>query len=116
MRALFAVLGAWLVLAGCSDAPPGRGIALQGVTWVQWAGEGPRQVHGRFSESAPTAEGAARGFLGRHADELGLAAVDLVLEQERRGRAGTYLRFGQRLDGLPVFDGQVIVLVAGAAP
>ena len=40
---------------------------------------------------------------------LQLDVSELVLQHTRQGRIGTYLRFGQVVDGLPVFDAQVVV-------
>ncbi|HKA90050.1 MAG TPA: M36 family metallopeptidase [Haliangiales bacterium] len=96
-----------------------RIASMLAVTVVLGACEGEPQrldaaarlVHGDFPEPAASAEEAARRFLGRRSTPFQLDGVDLVLEQTRRGRAGTYLRFGQRASGMVVFDGQVIVLV-----
>src|SRR5262245_28080710 len=72
----------------------------------------PRLVRGDFPTAAASSpEAAARGFLDAHAAELGLGGVDLEVSQVRTGRAGKYVRFGERAAGVTVFDAEVIVLV-----
>src|SRR5262245_10754608 len=101
-----AALGACEVPASNDQAgvPPG-------TAWARWDGERPRQLVGDFASAGATPEAAARSFLDRNGPLLGLDGVELALEQTRRGRAGSYLRFGQRAAGLPVFDAHVVVLV-----
>ena len=87
------------------------------VVWDDAAGR-PRLVAGAFPvATAASPEAAARQFLRRHADRFQLATdgSDLALTATRTGLAGTYLRFGQRTGGLPVFDREVIVLVSADA-
>ncbi len=72
------------------------------------------RIHGDFVSQEQNPEKAARVFLQRHAGLLELAADDssLVLALTRQGLAGTYYRFQQVARSLPVFDAEVIVLVA----
>jgi len=72
------------------------------------------RIHGDFVSAESKPEAAARAFLRRHAGLFELAADDasLALTLTRQGLAGTYYRFQQMDRGLPVFDAEVIVLVA----
>lgn len=73
----------------------------------------PRQIVGEFAVTGAP-EAAARGFLATHAAVLALRTDgrDLKLATTRRGLAGTHLRFQQQLDGLPVFDRQLVVTLS----
>lgn len=73
----------------------------------------PRQIVGEFAV-AGAPEAAARGFLARHAAVLALRpdGQDLKLATARRGLSGTHLRFQQQVDGLPVFDRQLVVTLS----
>lgn len=93
-------------LAADSRVPPT-------IVWDD-AGRGPRMLTGEFPVTAVTDEAAARAFLARHATRLGVAAdgSDLALLATRHGLAGSYVRFQQVVAGVPVFDRQVVVVVA----
>lgn len=77
----------------------------------------PQVVSGTLFAGGADAEGVARSFLASRAAELRLdgAGLSLELGATREGLAGRYLRFGQRQQvgaaALPVFEGEVIVLV-----
>ncbi len=111
-----------LVLVACSPepAPPPAGAALAalsaGPSRATVVGERLRLLTGRFASPGASAEASARAFLTAHAEALGLnpAHDALVLTSTRPGRAGEYLRFAQQRDGVPVFDGEVVVLVDAA--
>src|SRR5262249_49546217 len=106
------MLAVTVVLGACEGEPQRLDAAARlGHGDFPQPAAAARLVHGGFPEPAAGAEEAARRFLGRRSTPFQLDGVDLVLEQTRRGRAGTYLRFGQRASGMVVFDGQVIVLV-----
>ncbi|MCC6526776.1 MAG: M36 family metallopeptidase, partial [Polyangiaceae bacterium] len=94
---------------------------------ILWDGADGRPVRiaGAFACDEREPERAARGFLARHAGLLGLRAdgADLELATSRNGLAGTYLRFRQvaapgasDAAALPVFDAEVVVLVAPSGP
>jgi hypothetical protein len=83
-----------------------------GLTWNALR-DRPRLVVGAFAApAADDPEATARAVLARHADAFGLAGADLTVTLQKRGKAGTYVRFGERHAGLPVFDGEVVALVA----
>jgi len=81
----------------------------------------PRLIQGAFVLPSANPPGAAAyDWLHQHAALFHLDGVgfNLALASAREGLAGTYLRFEQRIDDLPVFDGAVVVLTqpdAGAA-
>src|SRR5262245_8873165 len=83
---------------------------------VLWdtAARRPRRIRGSFPSTEIDPERAARAFLQRHAALLQLRedGRDLTLVTTREGIAGTYLRFQQIQETLPVLGGEVIVLVA----
>ena len=56
-------------------------------------------------------EAAARSFLARHADAFGLRPDlrDLAVARRHRDRGGPVLVFEQTHEGIPVFDGVVVV-------
>ena len=65
-------------------------------------------LHPRAVVETKDAEEAARTWLaGQPSLQIDMAGLEL--EHTRRGHIGTYLRFGQRVGGVVVFDGQVIV-------
>lgn len=72
-----------------------------------------RFIHGSFAVPGPDRERAVRDWLKQHSALFRLDAdgLNLVLASSREGLAGTYLRFEQRSDDLPVFGGTVVVLV-----
>jgi MYXO-CTERM domain-containing protein len=91
------------------------------VLWDRALGR-PRLVHGDFAGTEAAPERAARAFLQRHAAlfQLRPDGRDLELASLREGLAGTYVRFQQVArpagggQALPVFEAQVVVLVAPA--
>ena len=89
--------------------------AARGPVQVRWDVERdrPAAVIGEFAVTGAP-EVAARGFLRSHAALFRIApeAKDLALMTTRRGLTGTHLRFQQRVDGLPVFDRQVVVTLS----
>ncbi len=85
---------------------------------VRFDGAGQlRWVTGTLPAAGATVETAARAFLTEHADlfELRGDGADLVQTSIRRGRSTTYVRFGQVVGGLPVFDREVIVGIDATA-
>ena len=126
-RLLPAVLAA-LAVCACQpvEAPPAASassaLALTGGVAAEplWdeALARPRLISGRFEAKGATVEETARAFLAANAAAFRLDDPSLKLEllTTREGLAGTYLRFGQLQDSLPVFDGEVIVLVSRTAP
>lgn len=108
---------AWLIIAPLAlvacDPGPSPSAA------VTWRDEHQRvqMMVGELASAEGTQERAARSFLEAHARELRLDVAGRTLElvTQREGLAGTYLRFSQRqrvgTAELPVFGGEVIVLV-----
>jgi Zn-dependent metalloprotease len=96
------------------DVPALSGASLEDVR-VLWdrASDRPRQVRGRFAVAERNAVSAARAFLGEHRDLFRLDASPrgLAFERERKGLAGTYVRFQQQHSGQPIFGAEVVVLV-----
>jgi Fungalysin metallopeptidase (M36) len=75
--------------------------------------ERPTLLSGDFALSGATEEAAVLGFLAINQQRFGLSieASSLSFASRRVGRAGAYLRFAQRYQGLPVFRGEVIAQV-----
>lgn len=79
---------------------------------LQEGGLAISQLHGSFARPELDPEAAARGFLDDHARALGLPrGATWRLAHVRDGLRGRYLRFAQEQEGLPVFDGELVVLV-----
>jgi Zn-dependent metalloprotease len=75
--------------------------------------ERPSWFWGDFALQGSSKEEAVRHFIAGHKDRLRLTVdeVSLQLRSQKIGQAGTYLRFAQTYQGLPVFRGEVIALV-----
>jgi hypothetical protein len=107
-----------LASAATSDRPDAAEQALAResgtpVTVYRDAGSRrPRLIHGSFVLPSPDREAAVRGWLRLHAALFHLDGdgFNLALASSREGLAGTYLRFEQRVDDLPVFGGAVVAL------
>lgn len=105
-----------LVLAGCEAAPIAPARHTPHALWNE-SKDRPQLLGGLSFSSAGDAEATARAFLKSRAAEFHLDATgsSLTLTTTREGLAGRYLRFAQEqaLGGatLPVFEGEVIVLV-----
>lgn len=107
-----------VVVFGCevASAPP----PPTSTTTALWneAGTRPQLLSGELFSGDGDAEQVARAFLASRAAEFQLDGEGLSLElgATREGLAGTYLRFGQHQQvsgaALPVFGGEVIVLVS----
>ena len=123
------VLARWSVVAVCvaacsgpnddgsdPDPDPASDVALAAFP-VRGIGPAGNVVtlRGRLPLPAGSTADAVSDFLSRHARTLGLRddLADLVIEREDRDRGGTTLRYRQLVDGIPVFEGE---LVAGVAP
>ncbi len=113
------------IVAGCSDAittdqSDSRDGARSGAIGEELPlqlyrdGERASLLHPRAVVDDSDPEEAARQWLASNGADLQLDESELVLEHSRQGLIGTYLRFGQHVTGLPVFDGQVIVHLIGA--
>ncbi len=114
---VFGVVGALLVLASCAvDETPLAPAERVGSLRDALTGR-PKLLAGNFSVAGSSAEAAARAWLTEHAAALHLEGPNLALPlvAQREGLAGTYVRFAQLEGGLPVFGGEVIVLVAPTA-
>lgn len=107
-----------LFVVGCESAPvsssPRR--STDALVWHPTK-ERPQLLSDVAFSSEGDAETTARAFLKSRAAEFHLdgAGLELTLPTTRRGLAGTYLRFAQQQrvehELLPVFGGEVIVLV-----
>jgi hypothetical protein len=73
----------------------------------------PERIAGSFSVASPEPVEGAREALRRLGPGVGLRddGADLEVASVKRGLAGTYVRFGQRHLGLPVFHREVVVHV-----
>jgi cysteine-rich repeat protein len=80
--------------------------------WVTWNKtlERPKRVQLRLSVETSNPEEATKQIISQHAKLFKLSgnSDELVLKHTRQGKAGTYLRFEQQYQGLPVFGGEVI--------
>jgi len=87
---------------------------------VRWnaAASRPGFVQGTFALPEADRELGVRRFLARHAASFKLDqdGLELDLAQSRQGLAGTYWRFHQRIDGLPVFGGEIVALTRDGGP
>ena len=106
------------LFAGCEGSPaPSR--STSGTLWND-AKDRPQLLSGALFSSPKDAEATARAFLDSRASEFHLdrTGSTLTLSTTREGLAGTYLRFAQQqrvgAATLPVFEGEVIVLVHDA--
>lgn len=107
---------AWF--AGCEVAPvsPATPRSTPDALWNEGK-ERPQLLSGKLFDSTESSEATARAFLARRAAEFHLdgPGSSLTLSTTREGLAGTYLRFAQQQrlgqSTLPVFEGEVIVLV-----
>lgn len=109
--ALF-VLGCEVAGSGSSSVPMSTSDAL----WNEAKGR-PQLLSGQLFSGEGDAEATARAFLASRANEFHLdrPGLSLTLPVTRDGLAGRYLRFAQMqklgAETLPVFGGEVIVLV-----
>lgn len=102
---------------GCEVAsPPPAPASTTSALWNEAKGR-PQLLSGELFSGEGDAESVARAFLASRAEEFQLQGEGFSLEltTTRTGLAGEYLRFGQqqlvRGEKLPVFGGEVIVLV-----
>ena len=106
------------LFAGCEVAPssPATARTTSEALWNEPKAR-PQLLGGPLFDSKDDAETTARAFLASRAAEFHLdgPGSSLTLSTTREGLSGTYLRFAQQqLVGkatLPVFEGEVIVLV-----
>lgn len=109
-----------LLLAACERAPSTAVSTERRGLWNERA-DRPQLLSGELARGTGDSEAVARAYLESNGAEFHLALNGLSLERIdlKKGLAGEYVRFGQRqlVDGevLPVFDGQVIVLVRDEA-
>ncbi len=90
------------------DRPSGEVRAIRGA-------RGPI-ASARSLGDPRTPAGAARAFLGRFGPLLGVTSPSRQLRVSRvdRGsRTGTYVRYQQQIDGVPVLGGEIVVVVDG---
>jgi MYXO-CTERM domain-containing protein len=110
---VFLALSAGCEVAQPESAPPTAGSQ---APLTQLNDRGQLQLFsGTFATTGDDVEGAARSFLASRAKEfrLDVPGLTLVKAAQKVGLAGTYVRFEQHQLGLPVFGGEVIVLVQG---
>lgn len=108
-----------LSLLPACEGSPAAASSPRSTTEALWSDSKgrPQLRSGALSSGKGDAEATARAYLASQAAELHLDGRGLSLElvTTREGLAGTYLRFGQRQQlgdaVLPVFGGEVIVLV-----
>lgn len=103
-----------VLLASCEGAPVAPTRSTHDALWND-AKHRPHILGGTLFSSTGDAETTARAFLNSRAAEFHLEATTLTLATTREGLAGRYLRFAQHQRVadlmLPVFEGEVIVLV-----
>lgn len=114
------LLIALVLVAGCELSPPSPSPrSTHDALWNE-AKDRPQVLGGPLFSGEGDLEATARAFLESRKAEFHLDAPgsSLVLSTTRVGLAGTYLRFAQQQRvgeaRLPVFEGEVIVLVRDA--
>ncbi|MGV3621534.1 MAG: MYXO-CTERM sorting domain-containing protein [Archangium sp.] len=113
MRLSLPLLAVLMISACESSAPPANTAA-----WSVTKGR-PQLLSGELARGGGSKEALARSYLAENAARFHLDAPgsSLQLSTTREGLAGTYLRFAQyqqiARENLKVWDGEVIVLVAG---
>ncbi len=119
MRLSLRFVATLVLLAGCELSPPSPPLSTPDALWND-AKERPQLLGGPLFSGEGDLEATARAFLDSREAEFHLDAPgsSLVLSTTRVGLAGTYLRFAQQQRvgeaTLPVFEGEVIVLVHDA--
>lgn len=103
-----------VLLTSCEVAPVAPTRSTHDALWND-AKHRPHILSGKLFSSTDDAQTTARAFLNSRATEFHLEATALTLSTTRTGLAGRYLRFTQEQRvgqaTLPVFEGEVIVLV-----
>ena len=120
MSHLLRIVALLVLFAGCELTPsPPSSQSTHDALWNDTK-DRPQLLGGALFSSPLDPEAAARAFLDSRKAEFHLDAPgsSLVLTTTRVGLAGTYLRFAQQqrvgAATLPVFEGEVIVLVRDA--
>ena len=106
-----------LLVLGCGEPATSSDRGAPDVTPVALDARGlPRLLHANPGSFAPaaTATESARRHLTQIAPAYGVAIAELPVLQplgEVRVRGGAIVRFAQRIDGIPIEDGELRVLV-----